>query len=284
MNNTSLEVMRVLFNEGEYAAFGQTVYDVRNVCDPFQTVAQKPLPVYTSLNPIMRRTTKCDANVSTLRNFLFEIDSMPLIEQIGVMEGKGVPYSVITYSGGKSYHFVLSLEEELPLDLWEHYMTWIHRALPFIDHAPKAESVWTRYPEAIRPDTGRVQEVETITDRMPLGALRAALLRLIPEPEITAPLGAPKTIPVARCRLPLTTLARIEGHYSDHARNHELFVAAISMYERGWQEVEIHEALLTNFPFDATFEEREFNRTIKSAISSVNKQVARAVIFVPRAI
>lgn len=57
---------------------------------------------------------RADINVSSFRSFLFEMDSIPLINQLEILCNCGIPFSTIVYSGGKSYHAILSLET--PLD------------------------------------------------------------------------------------------------------------------------------------------------------------------------
>jgi hypothetical protein len=57
---------------------------------------------------------RSDLNVSALRNFLFEIDTLALDEQLKLLEPLKPFFASIVYSGGKSYHAIVSLETALP--------------------------------------------------------------------------------------------------------------------------------------------------------------------------
>jgi len=61
---------------------------------------------------------RADLNVIKYRNFLFEIDCLSLEDQLKLFSASGIPFTTLVYSGGKSYHAILSLAE--PLDLEPH--------------------------------------------------------------------------------------------------------------------------------------------------------------------
>jgi len=262
------EALKVLFDPDETAAFGNSKYDVSNIYSPFLSIGREP--IFYSLNPIETGTRKCDANVSAYRNFLMEMDSVPLEEQMDKMDLLKVPYSVAIGSGNKSIHFVLCLQENLSHEKWEHLNNWIHKALPFIDHNTKAESVWTRYPESIRPETGKIQELAAVGFRWSLYHVESFLKSQCSEPEwSTAPKG-PLIIPKAKGRLRLDTYARIDGNYENvEGRNCALFAAACDMLQKGYAADEAYTKLRDNFPFDHTFDEQEFSRSIKSAVKTI---------------
>jgi hypothetical protein len=50
---------------------------------------------------------RADANVTAYRNIVLEFDGMPLNEQKKFLDDRHVPYSTLTYSGGKSLHAVV---------------------------------------------------------------------------------------------------------------------------------------------------------------------------------
>lgn len=99
---------------------------------------------------------RADGNVVCFRNFLVEIDSMPLDLQIKYVRDL-VPVSTITYSGGKSYHFIISLAQ--PCEDIDEYRTVARRLLKLLDkadHSCKNPSRLSRVPGAIR----KKQDVE----------------------------------------------------------------------------------------------------------------------------
>lgn len=121
------------------------------------------------------RPRRADHNVVTYRNLLIELDNMPLSEQIQYVTSR-VPVSAITYSGGKSYHFIISLEQ--PLENKEQYRQLFLRlqaALPQIDSSCKNPSRLSRLPTAIRPDTNKEQTLVQLNGRIALQTLDSML-------------------------------------------------------------------------------------------------------------
>lgn len=119
---------------------------------------------------------RADSNVVCYRNFLLELDEVPLTEQIAYVTNL-VPVSSIVYSGGKSYHFVISLEEPVSA---KEYRSIAKRLCKLVDKADpmcKNPSRLSRLPDVFRPDTGKKQELVEIRSRVP----NSELLGLLPE-------------------------------------------------------------------------------------------------------
>lgn len=53
---------------------------------------------------------RADLNVTTFRNFMFEMDGVPLDIQHEVFTRSIIPFTAVTYSGGKSLHAILSVD------------------------------------------------------------------------------------------------------------------------------------------------------------------------------
>jgi hypothetical protein len=128
---------------------------------------------------------RADCNVVCFKNFLIEIDTMPLTEQISYVRSR-IPVSSIVYSGGSSYHFIISLET--PVKTYEEYMNISKRLLLLLteaDPACKNPSRLSRLPGRVRPETDKMQEL------VYLGAHvnNEVLLSKLPE----LPVFAPKT-------------------------------------------------------------------------------------------
>lgn len=116
---------------------------------------------------------RSDANVQSYRNFLLEIDSMPLPQQIDLVT-KRLPVTSIVYSGGKSYHFIISLQEPMQTEA-DYRRVWrgLYEAIPEADKSTKNPSRFSRLPGVLRPDTGLLQELIYLGDRIPLAKLPA---------------------------------------------------------------------------------------------------------------
>lgn len=136
---------------------------------------------------------RADANVVCFRNFLIELDNMELDKQEQYVLDK-LPISTQVFSGSKSYHFIISLEQ--PLRDYSEYMEYaarIHEMLPKIDSACKNPSRLSRLPGAVRPDTGLKQELLYVGERVPNAQLDTLLPaapiydRMYTSPESTNP-------------------------------------------------------------------------------------------------
>ena len=53
--------------------------------------------------------SRASINVTKLKTFLFEFDDMPLENQLRFLKNCNIPWTGIVFSGGKSYHAILSL-------------------------------------------------------------------------------------------------------------------------------------------------------------------------------
>lgn len=131
---------------------------------------------------------RADINVTELRSFVFEMDSVDLETQLEILENCGIPFSSITYSGSKSYHAVLSLSasvSDVPhtdegitsyKHTWQRLRAKIDRSgydlgfeppsgKSFVDSSCQNPSRLTRIPGAIR-ENGRIQELVHIGERI----------------------------------------------------------------------------------------------------------------------
>jgi len=235
---------------------------------------------FIALNPIQKNKTRADKNCSFFRNYLLEIDDLPLNEQTKYIDSFKVPYSTQVYSGNKSFHFIICLEESLALDEYKRYGIWLHKALKKLDHKTKNPSRLTRFPNVIRPDKKRRQDLIYVGERIPLSTFKEWLLSVIPEPK-------PKKIkPFKPCLdtsirgfLRKQTTAKIDGEWTHGDRNNELFKASCDFAEQNYPQEECVELLSSNFPFtdnigeEDQFDEIEFRRTIQSAYEHVRGEI-----------
>lgn len=122
---------------------------------------------------------RADLNVTSYNNFLFEIDSLPLDRQLQCLSDCGIPWATITYSGGKSYHAILSLEKS-PVTakphtqeaVEEYKRTWkslcavitkrLNQPLTLFDSACQNPSRLSRTPGAVRSVTEKLQHLQHI--------------------------------------------------------------------------------------------------------------------------
>lgn len=178
--------LNLLFEKGEQTCFANSAKGVRvkkfpwggdlffsiNALHPTKDLA--PTESYHRAN----KPRRADANVISYRNFLIEIDNMPLPEQVQYVKTL-LPVSTVVYSGGKSYHFIISLKT--PCESYSEYMDIAERIaeyVPKLDPSCKNPSRLSRLPGVMRPDTGKAQKLVFLGDRVEIGTL----LEILPAP------------------------------------------------------------------------------------------------------
>lgn len=128
------------------------------------TEDKHPTEIYHASN----KPRRADHNVTVYRNILIEMDKISLEEQSARMDD--FPFiSTCTYSGGKSYHWIISLKT--PLETRAEYndlVSRVYRAvgIDLVDQSCRNPSRFSRVPEAIRPDTGNIQSLKLINGRI----------------------------------------------------------------------------------------------------------------------
>lgn len=130
-----------LFDTHEETCWSKDPYGVSTA--PVATYAQHADKNYFVINPLHDR--RLDVNVSCYRNVLLEFDEVSLPEQLLILAD--VPYSTLVYSGGKSYHAIISLET--PCQSRAEYDALVRRIydrVPKVDKQTKNPSRFSRAP------------------------------------------------------------------------------------------------------------------------------------------
>lgn len=122
---------------------------------PDQTVSIEDL-VLVSLNPVKGK--RLDKNCTMLRTFLVEVDTMSIADQKKYIKSIDLPYSVCVFSGGKSLHYAVVLEDGITgVANYNFYAKWI------LNIASKADQNTINPSRCIRiPDANRVLEDGTV--------------------------------------------------------------------------------------------------------------------------
>ncbi len=175
MNKTQYKTedyLKLLFNKDEMVCFGHSPY-----CTSAADVSMKDVvnaKHYVTLNPL--NGTRADANVASFRNILIEMDKCKLEKQLSLLDEISTPYSSLVYSGGKSYHAIISIEGGLDSrQTYDKYVRAIYEAIDpkekYIDQACKNPSRFTRLGGAIRPDNSALQNILNLNNRITKEAL-----------------------------------------------------------------------------------------------------------------
>lgn len=158
--------LQILFQPGETTCFAATATGTSVSHAPKQGdvfVCTNSLHPYKDFAPTQEwhRTDKprrADVNVVSLRNFVLELDHGTLEEQYALVMGR-VPVSACTFSGAKSLHFIISLQEPLAtLSQYKHMAARLLKLVPEADPSCRNASRLTRLPGATRPETGMPQK------------------------------------------------------------------------------------------------------------------------------
>lgn len=85
--------------------------------------------VWVRINPVdpgsANRRGISDKDIVTYENALIECDTMPLDQQLAMIEKLNIPYRAITYSGGKSYHVIVPVNGRSIAD-YKDKVSWLH--------------------------------------------------------------------------------------------------------------------------------------------------------------
>jgi hypothetical protein len=195
------DFLKLLFGNGDWQtcfapdAKGTEVFAFPDSEDLFFSINE--LDAHRDHNPTesyhrMEKPRRADHNVVCFRNFLLELDDMPLDRQVQYMNER-LPWTSAVYSGGKSVHFIISLEEPLASEAdYREVAERLHMLAPAADPACKNPSRLSRLPGRIRRDTGKEQALLQMWGRVPNADL-FALLPPLPTAEAT-PLSNDKRI------------------------------------------------------------------------------------------
>jgi hypothetical protein len=154
-----------------------------------------------AINPL-KGDKRNDQNVTHYRSFLVEVDpnedvwdaagplerAKILRQQRDYIEKSGMPWTAAIYSGGKSVHYLITLDKDLPTyEVWHLYAEWILRTLPKADQSTKNPSRAVRFPGVLRRDKGRRQILLEAKSRVSHAKLMAYLAKhrdKMPKPRV----------------------------------------------------------------------------------------------------
>ena len=151
MRQCTKDVLNLFFNEGESICVSHNDYGYRSVLLKSLSGTIEQISPHPQINPeYINETDIClmsvnpvdgfrrDNNVTAYRSFMVELDDGPLSEQMNYIKNSGLPYSMCVFSGNKSLHFGIVLEQDLPTDaIWRDIAEWILNI--FVFNAPNSE-------------------------------------------------------------------------------------------------------------------------------------------------
>jgi hypothetical protein len=171
------EFYNVLFDQDELVCFSHDEYGTKAY--PISTGLREEHSFFT-VNPLIKGTTRADYNVSVYRNLMFEIDEdkqrnpIPKQDQIAIIKKAKLPVSTLLWSGGKSFHSIVSVDDIFVEDKREYQALW--KAIAHVlnrtavelgydlkfDKATKNPSRFTRAAGSIRIHADRDNEIQKV--------------------------------------------------------------------------------------------------------------------------
>lgn len=170
MHLDSKKLLNLMFNPGESVCVSPNKWGYHSVAlelalsDKIALVSPNAYPtqevstdklLLCALNPIngFRR----DENSIAFRNYLIELDVGTENEQLEYVKSYEIPYSACVFSGSKSLHFLVSLDQDLPNEKTYRYLAeWFLNILTLADQNCKNPSRSIRLPGAER-EPGKFQ-------------------------------------------------------------------------------------------------------------------------------
>lgn len=173
---TQYKFLQTLFDAGDETCFANGTYETQLAPVFTPDYIEPTITPFFVINAL--QYSRADQNVTKHRTFMLEFDTMPLMDQIEYVKNSKVPLSAIVFSGNKSFHFFITLQEEVSPAEYTCLAKRLHLLLPEADKSTKNPSRFARMPSTIRRDTGRVQALIALEGRVSLTDLLAVLPEL----------------------------------------------------------------------------------------------------------
>lgn len=262
MREVTKQFLNLFFNPGEEICFSANEYAYPS--EPQENLNEDNT-VLVAINPIKgKRRDEC---VTYFRSFMVECDDMPIAQQMEYIKRTGFPFSYCCYSGGKSLHFGLVLNHEIPSEhIYRYTYQWILNILTEADQKTKNPSRSIRFPGVIRPETGKEQKLVHMGNRISLDTL-SVWLNKHPDkaPKVLSKKPRNKGAPRVDGIKPWAKGALKEGvHNMDGSRNQTWMALGCEMALNGFSLDQTFYYLSSYFEEQSDFREREWQTAVKS--------------------
>lgn len=166
----------ILFDKDEYTCFTDTL-NTKVTSVHARRNGVKEDKQFFCINPIQPNKSRLTSNVVVFRNILVEIDKdeqgndVDRIKQKKMYDRVGLPYATLVWSGSKSYHAIISLNE--PFEDVAEYRRAVEAVYKVLkqsnipnDSGVKDPARWSRSAESVRINTRQIQEIEVLRNRI----------------------------------------------------------------------------------------------------------------------
>jgi len=287
MNEKTQDFFKLLFNANENVCVQDSQFATHSVpleeilsgnkikliaTDPkYNREVNSDKIILAALNPI--KGSRLDSNVTNYRSFLIELDVGTLKEQINTIKHLKMPFTAQVFSGNKSIHTVITLDEDLKSEAQYRLLAkWIFAIITTADDHCENPSRCVRIPEAYR-EPGKKQRLVELRKRVTHAEFFAWLNKwshLAPKPK------EKKVIPEGEGDYDkLSTWAKYQlknGIVFKNGRNQTWFALAYDFALAGYSEDHATAELSKHYQEERDFKEREWLGAIASAFKSIDKK------------
>lgn len=289
IHESGKKMLNLLFNEGETVCVSDDGYgyhsiplenlgyEVVELESPNEKVGLKTIRtedlLFVAINPTKGR--RMDENCTAFRTFMVEMDEGDLATQLRYVRDMGMPYSACVYSGGKSLHFAITLDKDLPnYEVYYYLSTWILSIMAKADTNTKNPTRSIRMPGALRK--GKEQKLVEMMERVSLDDLNAWLSKF----EGNRPVGIysqeKRDRPPDGARTNLIPRwvwkALGDGVDREKSRNVEWFKISSEFGKAGFDCEETIDILDSYFQPEYDFKRAEWITTVRSGVRNGQKK------------
>lgn len=285
MNDTSKKLLSLLFKENEEVCVSPNKFGYMSipltdlylgsfVLSP-QSEDQRPRTcspeeiVLVAINPI--KGARKDDNVTAFRTFMVELDVGSTKDQFEYIKSKNMPYSACVFSGGKSLHYAITLDQDLPsYKIWRFYAEWILRCVERADQQTKNPSRGIRMAGNLRD--GNLMNLVDYRGPVSLDALKAWLSNY----EGLMPVEREKPVIITQ-EPDLQILPEwvknelVTGIDTSKGRNNRWFAIAFECGLHGWDEDGTIDALGYFFQEETSFSRKEWVSAIRQGVKKARE-------------
>lgn len=289
IKKSTVQVLKLFFNPNEEICISHNKYGYHSVkqsdlisditlISPKEDmddviITEKDINMLT-INPV--KGFRQDKNVTAYRSFLIELDDGSLPEQKKYVQDMGMPYSICIFSGNKSLHYGIVLDQDLPdYNTYKFYIQWILNIMKKADPLTKNPSRNIRFPNNRRNNGKRlVQKLIDIKDRVELNEL-VNWLNKFPEcePNILKVKSKIKNKIVSPLDIPPYILEQLHDGVYDN-RNNTWFKIAAKLSQYMPNEDQLIDFLDQFFTEEPDFPRWEFISAVKNGIKANDKDVS----------
>lgn len=262
MNQKTKQFLETLYNPGEevcWSAGQQATYSVSQDkidLDKVQLIA---------INPIKGK--RLDINVTAHRSILIELDTGTMQEQWKYVQKLDLPFSMCIYSGNKSLHFAITVDEDFSsYNVYYWIARWILNIVSEADVNTKNPSRCIRFPGVMRTDGKKLLQNILVNNGRISNKRLYDWLRRFPNCEPSEYEAKEVVLDEKDANaLPYWVFSILQSGVMEGSRNRQYFSVGCEFYKAGYILEDALERIMQYVEFDNDFTENELRSAINSA-------------------